>query len=482
MRPPSSPTTHLYAFASHHPISFLQLTACTWCLRWADFRTPTRLTNAEAYFIAKHYAAVSLEKCTLASDGNTTEQGQLATARQLKQANPDLKVLAYWGVDMQGFQCSAAAQELLRMHPDYFLSNPTDGSPVMEKTYPQLDYRKQESRDWWVAEPLSVGGADSAHLIDGVLADGAGPRQIGSPTFVNFSAVEREKLANGSLAVLRMLQRKFDNVNGGLVLCNGINMYPNRYNPGTPMLPDNNFEIVQECDGVETEHLAAFESRDHNTGKLNITRVRKNLQLIDRAAALNKSVMVNLWAGPVVAPNRWPGNTTPNTTEEWRAALENHFNFSAALFLTVAAPTVFFEYVEWYPASSGVVPCPSCIAPTQWYPQVYQAVGPPRGPRVDSRGGTVLQRSFANVDVTVDLVTEMATLTWHTSDTSAGSSVISVVDDGGVSSNSSSSNDSDIESESDNDSDSNSGIDSFEADIYVKRGTVGGTREHTSNY
>lgn len=176
--------------------------------------------------------------------------------------------------------------------------------------------------------------------------DGAGPRQIGSATFENFSLPERERLANGSLAVLATLQQKFDEINHGLVLCNGINMYPNAFNPGTPMLPDYNFGIVDECDGVETEHLAAFESRDHATGRLNITRVRKNLELIEQAAAMNKTVMINMWAGPVVRPDGWgPAGTTPNTTSEWRAALEQHFNFSAALFLVVAAPTVFFEYL-----------------------------------------------------------------------------------------------------------------------------------------
>jgi hypothetical protein len=325
-------------------------------MMWADFRAPNKLSGDEARFISQHYAAVSLEKCTLASDGDRTEQGQLATARQLKQANPKLKVLAYWGVDMQGYQCSASAQDAHQKHPEYFLSNPTDGSPVMEKLYPQLDYRRQEARDWWVAAPLAIGGSDSSRLIDGILADGAGPRQIGSPTFANFTLSERRALANGSLAVLRALQAKFDVLNGGLVLCNGINMYPNRFNPGTPMLPDHNFGIVHECDGVETEHLAAFESRDHRTGKLNITRVRQNLELIERASAMSKSVMVNLWAGPVVSPNGWaPPGTTPNTTQQWRAALEAHFNFSAALYLAVASPTVFFEYVEWYPLSSGVV-------------------------------------------------------------------------------------------------------------------------------
>ena len=94
-------------------------------MMWADFRSPSKLTDAEAKFIATHYAAVSLEKCTLASDGDTTEQGQLATARQLKAANPDLKVLAYWGVAMQGFQCSAAAQALKKTHPSWYLRTRT---------------------------------------------------------------------------------------------------------------------------------------------------------------------------------------------------------------------------------------------------------------------------------------------------------------------------------------------------------------------
>lgn len=150
-------------------------------MMWADFRTPSKLTDAEAKFIATHYAAVSLEKCTLASDGDTTEQGQLATARQLKAANPDLKVLAYWGVAMQGFQCSAAAQALKKTHPSWYLSNP-DGTPVLMKGYPQLDYRNPEARDWWVAAPLSIGGSDSSKLIDGILA--VKTRQAFSPSQV----------------------------------------------------------------------------------------------------------------------------------------------------------------------------------------------------------------------------------------------------------------------------------------------------------
>jgi hypothetical protein len=114
--------------------------------------------------------------------------------------------------------------------------------------------------------------------------------------------------------------------------------------------------------------------------KLNITRLLINLALIDRAAQRGKNVMVNGWVGPEVGPTKWPSNT-PNTTGEWRGAPTAHFNFSVALHLAVAEPAVFFEHTAWYPVTEGVLPCPSCYAPSSWYPAVYNNVGKPNGPR-----------------------------------------------------------------------------------------------------
>eukprot|EP00040_Diaphanoeca_grandis_P041026 m.262397 g.262397 ORF g.262397 m.262397 type:complete len:416 (-) comp45461_c0_seq1:82-1329(-) len=371
-------------------------------MMWADFRTPNLLTDAEAQFLATHYAVLSLEKCTGESDGYHSEQGVYKTAMQLKKINPHVKVFMYWGVMMQGYQCSSTAQKTMKDHPEYFLVD-DNGNPVYAKSYPQLDYRRQDARDWWTSIPLSI-GPNASKFIDGILADGAGLR---GAALANFTPSEQSAITIGAQQALSQMQAIFNHTNQGLVLGNGILMYLNP--DGTPRAPDYNLGVLDHADGIESEHVAAFESRHHATGAINIPSVLKNLDLIEQAAAMNKSVMMNEWAGPVIAPHTFPSNT-PNTTDEWRAVLSQHFNFSAALFLTVAAPTVFFEYIEWYPLNSGVVPCPTCMAPTNWYPQVYHPVGAPKGPRKTS--GTVITRSFENVDVMVDLATESAQLTW----------------------------------------------------------------------
>eukprot|EP00039_Didymoeca_costata_P005394 m.81292 g.81292 ORF g.81292 m.81292 type:complete len:416 (-) comp12802_c0_seq4:27-1274(-) len=374
-------------------------------MMWADYRSPTLLNDSEASFLATHYAVLSLEKCTGQSDGFHSEDGVYMTAKKLKAINPNLKVFFYWGVELQGYQCSRTLQALNKTHPEYFLKD-DHGNFVTIDGYPQLDYRLQEARDFWTSQPFNIG--PDAHLyIDGILADGAGPRDT---HLANFSNSSIEALNNGSALLLHEMQAKFNATNGGMVLGNGINMYPNKYQGNGPNIADYNMGILKDADGIESEHVAAFESRDHKTGALNTTRLLINLGLIERGASMGKSVMMNEWAGPVTRPMGWPTNT-PTTPEEWQAALTKYFNFSLALYLSVASETVFFEYIEWYPVNMGVVPCAECWAPPQWYPEVNYTIGKPLGPR--KTNGNVLSRSFENVDITVDLLTEKATINWH---------------------------------------------------------------------
>jgi hypothetical protein len=246
----------------------------------------------QATFLATHYAVLSLEKCTLQQDGLSTEDGIYKTATQLKAINPGVKVLMYWGVADQGSQCSKEVQALFAAHPEYFLHD-NNGNLVVEDGGPQFDFRQPAVRDWWTVHPFTI-GLNASGLIDGILADGAGPRaNIKAPLWVNFTAAEIAAINAGAVAVINQTQTKFDAENGGVVLGNGILMYPNKYNPGTPMLPDYNMDILDVIDGIESEHVAAFESRNSRTGALNITRVLKNLDLIDqvRCGALFNSYL-----------------------------------------------------------------------------------------------------------------------------------------------------------------------------------------------
>lgn len=125
---------------------------------------------------------------------------------------------------------------------------------------------------------------------------------------------------------------------------------------------------------------------------------------------------VNLWPGPVVNPLQWPNNSQPTTNEGMQQAMLDNAPFAFALFLTVAEPTVFLEYIWWYPVTDGVTVCPddpsSCMAPPQWYPDVDRVVGAPKGKAV--RAGNTFTRSFENVDVYLDLDEPLKSkLSWH---------------------------------------------------------------------
>ena len=104
---------------------------------------------------------------------------------------------------MQGAQCSSSVVSAQKEHPSYFLVD-DKGFPVMSGTYPQLDYRQPEVQQWWASIPLSI-GPDATRLIDGILADGSGPRALVSSDFANFTMSERAALANGSLAALQIV-------------------------------------------------------------------------------------------------------------------------------------------------------------------------------------------------------------------------------------------------------------------------------------
>ena len=62
-------------------------------------------TDADAAFLASHYAGVSVEKC---SSPNATEEVVWANARLVKAHNPKTRVVFYFDIDMQALKCYAA--------------------------------------------------------------------------------------------------------------------------------------------------------------------------------------------------------------------------------------------------------------------------------------------------------------------------------------------------------------------------------------
>lgn len=211
------------------------------------------------------------------------------------------------------------------------------------------------------------------------------------------SAERQQAQVNGSYLVTDNMRAVLRKANGGRAFGNGIEMYP--------QFRDHFIPSAAHLDGLAAEHVAAFESRDPNTGKLNATRVAEELDLIQQVTAQNRTVLMNLWPGPVVSPKLWPNNSQPSTNAGRAQALLDNLPLALALYLTVAEPTVFFQYVWWYPVTDGVLACPdapdTCMGPPGWYPDVTRPLGPPDAPA--TRKGNVYTRKFAHADVLLDL-------------------------------------------------------------------------------
>ena len=359
------------------------------------------LDSTQAAFVASHYRIVSIEKCT---SPFPTEKSVYQDAALLKSIDPSVKVLFYWDTDQAGLSCYDIYAPVLA-NPSWWLRDDDGlvvyGDPHPLPGLPMIDYTVTAARDWWVSVPLNNSAA--ATLIDGVFVDGIGSR-CPAWSSANISAERCAALIFGKSQMVRQLQDLLTATNGGAVIGNGIDMYP-----GGPI--DHNLYTLNDMNGIMSEHFASFEQVT-SAGTLNVNLVAELIALVIDIAAMNKTVVVAFWPGLYSGPSTpdgyfpWPNNTQPNTTAGWRAALVAKHTFAYAAFLTMAAPSVWMQYLGFYNAiTQGGIACPdvpeSCAAPNPWYPDLYRPLGPPTSAAV--RTGNVWTRQFAHATSVLNL-------------------------------------------------------------------------------
>lgn len=353
------------------------------------------LTQQKAQFVATHYQIASFEKCT---GPGPTEPNVWATAAQIKALNPSFKAMFYWDVDQTALSCYDA-YNVFMANPSWWLRDDNGRVVNSSSGQPIMDYTNPAARDWWVSVPLNGTGSPASHLIDGVLADGAGRSVAGSGCYTPSSTISPARcdaLVAGKSTMVQQLQTLFSGVNGGVVLGNGLSFYPSP--------PDHNFYIVNDSRGVMAEHFAVFEDVLPD-GSLNVSLVAEYIDTVAQAAALGKVVVVGTWPGQLVTPftgdgyPSWPNNSQPVDNAGWQAALLAKHTFALAGFLTMATETVYMQYEAWYNGLvQGAIPCPeqpsACSAPpaAEWYPALLKPLGSPLGPAV--RNGSVWTRAF----------------------------------------------------------------------------------------
>jgi len=374
------------------------------------------ITEAQAEFVAKNYAIVSLEKC-LGEPANNTLAMFDDWAVRLKSIRPELKVLFYWSTPSMNEGCYGKQTEILEAHPEW-LARADDGTVVRKASGPYLNDSIAEERDWWVSVPAARSAAD------GFFADTAA-----WPLWRGVSEARRQEAATAMMGKLDQLRRA---VHPKPVIGNTLGAYPSQ--------PDFNMEYLDHLDGACAEHMASFEQVVPGRMALIVNSTAGLLSRVWTTASVrNQTVLARTWPGPAVTPidglgPSWPVGT-PTTPATRADAAAKWVDWAAGLYLTIATENVFWSYNWWYNVDAGVYPCPrgECEAPEAWYPVLARRPGPPLGPaeRWSADGATMLavlgskedavvpgdaapvyKRAFANVNVTLDLSRLTATLDW----------------------------------------------------------------------
>lgn len=402
----------------------------------ADVARPAHPASPPAY----PHPLTAVEKCSGVSSGVTTEEAIYATAQQLKAIDPTLKVLFYFATDQQGISCYGAHTEFLA-HPEWHMK--LDNGSFVDQHGPILDPTVPAAAKWWASIPLGgingtglYKGVKVTTLIDGVLADSGGYSNVGGATDVGtpgISTKRKEVIADAKRVMMGALQQALTAANGGIVMANGVSMYgvpnadPRYVNDPTR---HHNLIALEKVNAIMAEHTAVFECINAKNNSFNIETVAQDLQTIIDAAHMDggsKTVFVQTWPGMYTATGFTPRGTTPahvypaypgctdceptpQSNDEWRAAIVRHFGFAHALFLSIAEPNMFWMYGGyWYSANTGYIACPenlqSCASPPGWFPALKQPLGAPLGPR-KLVAPYVWTREFEHASVRLDLLTK----------------------------------------------------------------------------
>ena len=352
----------------------------------------------------------------------TGESARALAARKLKSFNPKIKTLWYQPASNLR-HCRDAP---LHAHAEWWLRDDRGNlmppgaeqfcEPMTSKCRLLADWRVPAAREWWRNQPeKEVLRGDASTLIDGIMADGTGYHNENPANISNASYAEHfaAKMTN-----LREAQEKYSALTGGEVWGNPLMQYESigLVPPGSPQV-DYNVSLSHYA-GAFDEMFGSYSTLEggmaSTTGEWDPAAMEATFYAI-RNASVNdrKTVVIHATPGPAVPPfgayingsairiPTWAGpNPGPRSLSEAKLAMSTRLVESLAPFLIVAAPTVFFGYGWWYAAESGYTPCDddpsSCLAPTGFFPEYEQYLGPPKAALAAQRG-TVWTREFAGV-------------------------------------------------------------------------------------
>lgn len=332
------------------------------------------MTAAEAEFVASRASFICLEKGHAGKQFKDTEDGIEYEARQLKQINPDIKVIFYWNtfLDYGMFR----AHDDYQKQPQWWLRT-VDGE-LDKKTggLMRYDLSRPEVRQWWsdVAKKAVVDGS-----CDGVFMD-AFPQVAAEANRALWGDSKYDAIQQGLVEIVKATRAKLGDDN--LIFYNGIRT--------TPTLQIGN-DFMDDTDAVMIEHFGHFNSGSKEC-------MLKDIQEMSRSGKQGKIVVFKGWPGFA-----WIDSAAMRRPwEEKKRLAAQNITFPLAAFLVGAQEHAYFIYNWGYRMRHGSL---------EWYPELDKKLGPPLADAKQSEW--VLERDFEHAHVWINLETKEAKIDWR---------------------------------------------------------------------
>jgi hypothetical protein len=335
------------------------------------------LTPEEAAFVASKSNFICLEKGHAMQQFGDTETGIEQEARQLKQLNPDMKVIFYWNTFLDYPMFAAHAE--YEQNPHWWLRTVDGELDLKNGRLRRYDLSNSAVRDWWtdVASNAVLNGS-----TDGVFMD-AFP-QVKSRNNLNLWGEEKYAAIQQGLAdIVRETREKLGE--DRLIVVNGIRSTPT-WNSG--------FDFPGHVDAAMIEHFGFFNSSTKES-------MLRDIREMERAGKAGKIVVLKGWAGFTFIDSE----AMAKPLEDKRAIAKRSLNFPLAAFLAGAQENCYFIYNWGYRMHNG------CL---EWYPEFDRPLGPPQGDMVQE--GWELSRQYEHASVWVNLETRESEITWRGSE------------------------------------------------------------------
>lgn len=350
---------------------------------YMHIRKNDAFTTNEIKYLSK-YPLITFEKTTGSSTFGSTEKGIIEAAKEVKKVNPKAKILYYKNVVIN-WGSYADDEAFIKKNPDALLVDNKGKKVFMPNgSTGFFDLSQEKVRSYWLSNVKNV--TDSPY-IDGVFLD-ANIKVLVPGFFESKVGLDKQnEIVSGYLKMMTDLKAGVGKDN--LLHANIIRVRPEFKDVGR--------EYLKYFDG---SYLEGFEHESF--GMTYAEYLSKGIEAFQKSAQEGHIVAMSIGLGNGL-DGAVKGMDDIRESVKLNDNIQERLDYVLAIFLVCAEKYSYVYPHDGYNSKTSAVWLKS-------FPQYEKKLGGPKGPAV--RNGYVYKRSFAHLDVTLDIENKTAKLDW----------------------------------------------------------------------